>query len=166
MTDSAVTQFWSSFLDSRREDLPPDITYYEAFTFGSQPDSASQLAALVLSGAKTATSSSVREYEERRQRPPASGDYSIVLDGHGTPVCVIQTIEVNVIPFDQVDAAFAYDYGEGDRTLVWWRENMGDYYDEEFAANGWERDAALPLICERFRVDYAPSLTAGANDEP
>ena len=41
------------------------------------------------------------------------GDLSIVVDGSGRPVCMIETVELEIRPFGTVDEAFAYAYGEG-----------------------------------------------------
>ena len=36
--------------------------------------------------------------------------------------CVIETTEVTYRRFSEVDAAFAYDEGEGDRSLAYWQQ--------------------------------------------
>ena len=41
--------------------------------------------------------------------------------GAAQPRCVIETTEVTYRRFDDVDAAFAYEEGEGDRSLAYWR---------------------------------------------
>ena len=165
MSDStAVARVWSDFLRTR-PDLPANLTYYEAFAFGSRPDSATSLARLVLDGAKTATSEAMRVYEESGQRPPRQGDFSVVLDGNGTPVCVIETREAGILPFNEVDDAFAYDYGEGDRTLTWWRDAMWEYYEADFKARGWAFSPEIPLLCERFRVVFVPDERKGSADD-
>jgi uncharacterized protein YhfF len=51
------------------------------------------------------------------------GDEHVVLNGKDSPICVIRTTELSILSFDQVDERFARDYGEGDRTLAWWRQN-------------------------------------------
>ncbi|MGA7671385.1 MAG: ASCH domain-containing protein [Nitrolancea sp.] len=162
MLDSPlIAAMWSEFLASR-PDLPSDLTYYEAFTFGNQPEMASELAGLVLVGTKTATSEAMRVYEESGQRPPQPGDFSIVLDGDRNPVCVTETLEVNVVPLNQVDATFADDYGEGDRSLAWWQESLWDYYEQEYMAHDWPVSKDIPLMCERFRVVFVPNPKEGS----
>lgn len=54
-----------------------------------------------------------------------------------------------------VDAAFARDYGEGDRTLEWWHAEGAPYYAD--LAGRTEGDTVL--ICERFRVVYVERPT-------
>ena len=49
--------------------------------------------------------------------------------------------------FPEVDAAFAYDEGEGDRTLAYWRGAHEIYFSRlgQFAPD-------MLLWCERFRI--------------
>ena len=49
-------------------------------------------------------------------------------DGAGHSRAVIETIELTQRRFPEVDAAFAYDEGEGDRTLSYWRKAHETYF--------------------------------------
>ncbi len=40
------------------------------------------------------------------------GAKTIVLDGNGNPLCIIETIEMLIRAFNEVDAKFAYKEGE------------------------------------------------------
>ena len=42
----------------------------------------------------------------------------VVLDGQGVPKAIVKTIELTKRRFEEVDEAFAYDEGEGDRSLA------------------------------------------------
>ena len=66
-----------------------------------------------MKGIKTATCST--EDEPNTSTP---GERWIVLDGRGKPRCVIETTEVTYRRYNEVDAAFAYEEGEGDRSLA------------------------------------------------
>lgn len=149
-----ISRFWDTYLRS----LPPlqrrDRTYYEAFAFGDSPEMADRLGALVLDGVKTATSELLWERQTEDGPLWGVGDEHVVLDGRGNPVCVIRTTELRVVPFDRVDERFAWDYGEGDRTLAWWRENVGAYYEERCRSLSRTASEDMPLICERFEVVY------------
>ena len=70
-----------------------------------------------------------------------------VLDGADVPVAVIETTELTQRRFDEVDAAFAVDEGEGDRTLASWRRVHQNYFGRQgtFAPD-------MLLWCERFRL--------------
>ncbi|HMH65747.1 MAG TPA: ASCH domain-containing protein, partial [Rhizomicrobium sp.] len=101
----------------------------ERFAFGDSPEMADALLALVLSGNKTATCAPLREYEQEGVPLPQPGERSIVLDGDNNPVCMIETINVAVRPFDAVDADFARAEGEGDLSLAAWRTIHREFFD-------------------------------------
>ena len=49
---------------------------------------------------------------------------------------IIETERIEFISFGSVDENLARSYGEGDRTLNWWRSTMGDYYRRDAARHG------------------------------
>jgi uncharacterized protein YhfF len=114
----------------------------ETFSFGDGPNLAEQLAALVLDGRKTATCWAASD-----GLLTEVGKRMVMLDGAGEPRAVIETVELTQRRFDEVDEQFAYDEGEGDRTLAYWRNAHRNY----FARKGQFEDKML-LWCERFRV--------------
>jgi uncharacterized protein YhfF len=119
----------------------------ERFTFGDSPEMADKLLPLVLAGTKTATCGALREYEEDASLLPRPGQRAIVLDGRGEPACVIEYTRVECRPFDAVDADFARQEGEGDRSLADWRNIHRSF----FARNGGFQPDML-LVCQEFRV--------------
>jgi uncharacterized protein YhfF len=152
--DSDVAAFWQRFRESRADN---SLTYCEAFGFGNTPEMATELAALVVSGVKTATSRLLWEVEDDQQPQCAVGDLAVVLDGDGAPRAVIETVALWTQPFNAVDAAFAWEYGEGDRTLDWWQTHLWDYNARECARLNRPPAPDMPIICERFRLVYAES---------
>jgi uncharacterized protein YhfF len=150
----AIDAYWATFLRSRADDPPARTTYLEADQFGNTPEMADRLAALVCSGVKTASSGLLWGYEATGERLPEVGDLAITLDGSGMPVCIIELTEARVLPFEAVDEQMAYEYGEGERTLAWWREHLWDYYVAQCAADGWQPARDMPLVFKRFRVVY------------
>jgi uncharacterized protein YhfF len=84
--------------------VPAEYQGLRSFAFGDGPELADELLALVMKGVKTATCST--EDEPNTSTP---GERWIVLDGHGTPACVIETTEVTYRRYNEVDAAFAYE---------------------------------------------------------
>jgi len=127
--------------------MSEELHELERFAFGDSAKMADALLGLVLSGAKTATSGTLREYEKEGGRLPRPGNRSIVLDGTGTPACVIEIVDVTLRRFDEVDSAFAHDEGEGDRSLSYWRS----VHEEFFRRNGGFAPDMM-LVCEKFRV--------------
>ena len=152
-TSGQVVEFWQAFLESLPEDSRPEG--YEAWGFGGSPQAADELGALARDGTKTATCSLLWEYEHDGDALPQVGEHSVVLGGSGRPMCVIETIEVAIRPFDQVDARFANDEGEGDRSLAGWREGHWGFFSRVCERIGRSVVETMPLVCERFRVVYA-----------
>lgn len=126
--------------------LPPAYENAVQFAFGDSPELADELLALVLAGTKTATCGAVEGFGDDEPFPEP-GRRDVVLDGQGRPACVIETIEVTIKPFNQVDAAFAAAEGEGDRSLSSWREGHKAYFERN---GGFAED--MLLVCERFRL--------------
>jgi uncharacterized protein YhfF len=122
--------------------VPEKYRDLRSFAFGDSPALADELLGLVLSGVKTATCST--EDEPNTSTP---GERWIVRDGSGTPRCVIETLEVTYRRFGEVDASFAHDEGEGDRSLAYWRSAHRNYFGrlEKFNED-------MMLMCERFRL--------------
>lgn len=152
----SLRAFWQSYLASlpNLPDSAPDPAPSppEAWGFGDSPAMADKLGALVANGTKTATCGMLWEYEADGEPLPEVGDLSIILDGAGQPLCLIETTEVAIRPFNEVDAQFAYDEGEGERTLAHWRRAHWAFFTRSGARIGREISETMPLVCERFRV--------------
>jgi len=76
-------------------------------------------------------------------------------DGH--PKCVVRTTEIRRIPYNEVDAEFAFDEGEGDQSLDYWRGVHWEYFSLQCAEMGIEPSETMPVICERFELLYPAS---------
>ena len=149
----AIDLCWADYMSA----IPagnPIPAHFDAWPFGAdgEDELADELAELVVRGIKTATSSLLTSYEDEPRPIEQIGEHSVVLMSTGEPRCVIEMTEVRTLSFDQVDADFSADYGEGERTLAWWREHLGDYYAAEAAAHGRSFSGETPLVCKRFRV--------------
>lgn len=115
----------------------------DAFAFGDGPELADTLLALILKGKKTASCWSAAESLKGAE----VGKPWAVKDGAGVVRCVLETTELTQRRFDEMDAAFAHEEGEDDRTLLSWRAAHQDY----FTCNGGFAPDML-LWCERFRL--------------
>ena len=96
-------------------------------------------------------------YEHEGEAVPCVGDFSVVTDGSGVARCVIRTTSVAIVAFDEVDEQFAYDEGEGDRSLEYWREVHWAYFVRELAGMGRVATPDMPVVCERFDVVFSPA---------
>ena len=123
----------------------------EAWAFGATSTHADNLLALVLAGTKTATSSSLWDYEHTEDPVPEVGWMNIILDGRGVPRALVETVGVDVVPFDEVPEVHAFKEGEGDRSLASWRDVHERYWREHSESpRGFEPD--MPVVCEELRL--------------
>jgi uncharacterized protein YhfF len=81
---------------------------------------ANELLALILAGTKRATACLLRDVEAGAEAMARVGDHVVVLDGHDRPRAIWRAKTVEVKPLHQVDDAFAWDEGEGERTRDDW----------------------------------------------
>lgn len=150
--NTGIEEFWESFVGSLPAGHRSRTKAYESWHFCDTRKDADELGALVRAGTKTATCSLLWVYEAEGETTPQVGDLVIVTDWENKPLCVIEITEVTIRPFKDVDASFACDEGEGDRSLEYWRAVHWRYFGRELAALGLLPSDDMPLVCERFRV--------------
>ncbi|HYP71172.1 MAG TPA: ASCH domain-containing protein [Variovorax sp.] len=147
-----IAKFWEAFCAEVGEDCSD--RFFEAFHFDDNEASANELANLVLAGVKRATAALAWSYEKAGGSPPRPGALSVVTYWDGRPACVIETLEIEVLPFEQVTAEFAAIEGEGDGSLEYWRRVHWSYFGRECARAGQEPSLTMAVACERFEVVY------------
>lgn len=147
-----VLSMWSAY--SLEQGGIQEERFYEAFGFGDSPTLADELGQLVLSGIKRATAGSVWSYESSGKGVSKPGDLSVVTDSNDIPLCIIETVQVDIVPFSAVTEEFAATEGEGDGSLAYWREAHFAYFSRECESTGRSFDEDMLLACERFRVVY------------
>lgn len=159
-----IQAYWEAFRSSHSEErLPAEPN--DIFAFGNTSEMATRLGALVMQGVKTATTSVVWAHEPGEIRPEV-GHLSIVLDGAGAPLCIIEITEVRQLPFSEVGAVFAYDEGEGDRSLDYWRNAHRRFFSETLPQVGQTFAEDMPVLCERFRVIWPNHLRISPDEAP
>ena len=124
---------------------------YEAWAFGDDPDT---LAELVRTGVKTATASAYPFYELEGEELPKAGEYSVILDTKDEAVCIIRTTKVYVTPYCEVTAEQAWEEGEGDRSLDYWRKVHEAFFRKELEAVNLPFTEDMGVVCEEFEVVY------------
>lgn len=154
MNKDIIQTYWQGFLET----LPPDSSYRDKSFFvegwGDGPQMADELGALIAAGTKTATCSALWEWQVEGESPPQPGTITVVIDGIGRPLCIVETVEVTVRKYNEVDPDFAREEGEGDLSLEYWREAHRHFFSRSLAKIGREFSAEMPLVCERFRLIY------------
>ncbi|MBF8289792.1 MAG: hypothetical protein HW391_760 [Chloroflexi bacterium] len=131
---------------------------YTAWGFGDEslPELMTELGLLVRDGPKRATTSTEAAFASGEEPMPQVGDHSVILDGEGRPLCIIRTASVEVRQFGEVDEAFAWVEGEGDRSLAHWR-TVHEWF---FAREGTPMDDATRVVLERFVKVWPPPVDA------
>ena len=131
---------------------------YEVVAFDDSPTTATELAELVNAGVKRATASLARDFGLGKAALPRVGEYVVVVDGEGVPRCIWRTTEVRVGPLNSVDAAFAFDEGEGDRTREWWLEAHRRYFGRQAQREGFDLHDDIAVVFERFEIVWPPEV--------
>lgn len=149
---SNIAWFWAAFCAEVGEDYSD--RFFEAFHFDDNQAAANEIADHVLAGVKWATASLVWSLDSASTAPPELGALSVVTYWDGSPVSVIETQEVKVLPFEQVTAEFAAVEGESNGSLEYWRRVHWAYFGRECARVGREPSLTMPVACERFKVLY------------
>jgi uncharacterized protein YhfF len=126
--------------------------------FGDSPPLADELIAFVVDGPKRATAGLVAAYAADGEPLPRIGSHWVACDGSGRPRVVLRTHELRVGPLHSVDAQFARDEGEGDRTLESWLDGHRRYFRRECDRIGIDYSDELEICFERFEVVWPPEL--------
>ena len=106
---------------------------------------------------KTTTTGLHEEYLREGKALEQPGSRSLVVDSDGRPVAVIETIEVELRRFADVDLQFAIDEGEGFETVQAWREAHARFFTspEMVGVLGDPPvviDDDTTVVCETFRL--------------
>lgn len=154
MSEETVKNYWQNFLSTLPADSPYLSKSYLAEGWGDSPKMADELGALIAQGIKTGTCSALWGWEAEGNPIPEKGIITIVLDGKGEPLCIVETTEVFIRDYNEVDADFARAEGEGDLSLEYWREAHRNFFSRTLPKIEKEFSEEMPLVCERFRMIY------------
>lgn len=148
--NSRVEAFWSAYLATLPENhLHRFAPLPDAWSFGNTPEMADGLGDLVVKGVKTATC-----HRYLGENVLEDGGVSILLNGRDEPLCVVETFEITVRRYRDIDEAWAKAEGEGDLSLAYWRQAHWRFFTKEAEREGYEVSEDMLLACERFRVLY------------
>ena len=147
-----------AYLNSYLATLPPDqrkkYHKFDSYYFCADEESANQCANLVLIGEKRATAGLLWSYEAEKEPLPEMGQLSVITNWDKIPQCIIEIISVEQMPFNEVTDEFAFEEGEGDKTLEFWRKVHWEFFSAECDDIGQEPSQDMPVILEKFKVIY------------
>jgi uncharacterized protein YhfF len=133
----------------QRQSPQKDIPY--TYFCDNQKD-ADECADLVLRGEKQATASLLWWYETKQETMPKVGDLFIVTNWAGEAICVTETTNIDIVPYNEITAAFAELEGEGDKSLEYWKKVHRDFFQRELADQDVSPSETMPIVCETFKV--------------
>lgn len=137
-------------LAARGIDVPPGRVGLD--TYGDSPELSHELVALIRDGHKRAGTSLLWAHEFEAEPLPEVGEVDVVVDHEGEPVAVTRVTSVFVVPFDEVDTAYAALEGEGDGSLAHWRDAHWDVFARECTRIGRVPSEDMPVVCCAFEV--------------
>ena len=142
--------FWDTFL--KLNSLPSETLPFEVFYFSDNVESADYLANSTLAGFKAGTASLYWDIEFGNSELPKVGDLSMVTFANGEPACVIETLSIEIVPFEEVNEEFAALEDAVNPSLNDWREFHWREFSERGKSLGKTPNASMPVVCEKFKV--------------
>ena len=143
-----IEAFWLEFQRAGNVQVPG----FSAAAFGHTRALADELAGLIRDGHKRAHATLERDFEVEGEELPRPGDHLVVLDGRGVPQAIVRTTHVERRYFNEIDDQFAFEAGEGDRTLAWWLTAHRQDFAERAEREGFQVGERAVLILEYFEL--------------
>lgn len=149
-SDENIQRLWESYLSKLPENhIHRFLALPKAWSFGNSEEMTNNLGNLVVRGIKSATCS--RYLGDNILNDEG---LSIILNGKQNPLCLIETYEITIRRYCDIDEEWAKFEGEGDLSLDYWRNTHWKFFSQEAEILGYELDETMLLSCERFRVLY------------
>lgn len=150
---AAAADLWEAY-QAAHPTLATDPEMPSVERFGDNPALCDALLQLVLDGDKRATATLVKEFEAEGQPLPRVGSHWIACDSTGAPRVILRSTELRLGTIATVDAAFAYDEAEDDRSLETWLHGHRAYWLRICDALGIDWSDDLEILFERFTVAW------------
>lgn len=154
MEHKSVIEMWERYRALAKETSCDINNAYTSWYFDNNEKDANELAELVLNGTKKATASLYELYEIENEELPKVGDLSIITNWDGIAQCIIQTTNIEIVPYKDVTEEFAATEGEGDKSLAYWKKAHWNYFSSEMKKIGMEPNEDMLVVCEKFEVVY------------
>jgi 2-phospho-L-lactate transferase len=138
-------------------DLEIDLAALPIAEFAFPGPLRDRLVAAILSGTKTATTSTLVEYAVDGEPLPVVGSRQLVIDSQNRPVAIIEITGVRVVRLADVDVDHARDEGEGHTSVAEWRAGHESFWHsdgmrEHLGNPGFTVTDDTPVVLERMRL--------------
>ncbi|PCJ22682.1 MAG: RNA-binding protein [Flavobacteriales bacterium] len=149
----SVNKIWNAFTRENKNQLSSTIP--TSWYFCDNEKDANECADLVMKKIKQATCSSLISFEKENEPLPKVGDIDIITNWNGEALAIIETTEVTLITYHQIDESFAIAEGEGDKSLAYWKKVHWDFFKRELAEFGESPSEGMMLIAQKFKTIYS-----------
>jgi uncharacterized protein YhfF len=148
-----IDEYFNLFLkDSGRS--AKDTSFAGEITFGLDEEECNWFIQRVLSGEKKANTCSLESMELDLEPIPKKGEFSVLTDYYGKPVAVLETLDVQIIGFNNISWEMAQKAGNAN-SMEEWREAEIQYLEEDGELMGYEFSSSMPIVFEEFKVVYS-----------
>ncbi|MCR4790417.1 MAG: ASCH domain-containing protein [Treponemataceae bacterium] len=151
MEKLTVEEFWKRFLN--KSGMDPKTGYTSELSFGEDPETSAYLILQILSGKKTAFSSSYYAFEIDRESLPEVGNYYVVTDWADTPYAIIRTERVTTLPFNSIPWSLAEKEGDAEN-MEEWKSMKSDFFTDDADFMGYNFSPEMPVVFEEFSLLY------------
>lgn len=128
--------------------LPPGPVHVDGY--GDSAALCEELLALIVSGRKRAGTGLLWAMQADGDPVPVVGAIELVVDHAHRLRLVTRLTRVAVVPYNEVDAAYAAREGEGDGSLAYWRRAHDAFFGRECARIGRQPAPDMPVVCCEF----------------
>ncbi|MCA5011468.1 MULTISPECIES: ASCH domain-containing protein [unclassified Enterococcus] len=120
-----IKGFWEKFLLSMDMSERPTEMSYSVWHFLTEDPKdaafANELAELVRSGEKTATTTLPLIYQINAIPYPEVGSYHLITTFEGEPKAIVQAKKITLVPYQDVSQEHVFKEAEGDRSIEQWQ---------------------------------------------
>lgn len=127
---------------------------YSSWHFCDNERDADECAELAANGHKRATAPSLWGLLHAGEPLPRVGDLHVITNWAGVARCIIRITDFEILPLNLIDESHARAEGEGDGSLAWWRKAHWDYYQRELEGSGYQPQADMPIVFQRFECVF------------
>lgn len=149
--DPSVYDLWNSFIESNPESKKDELP--ETSYFHNNKEDANRLAQLILNGKKKAGSNLYFFYEQANADLPEIGTKNIVTDFDGKAIAIIETTQVDIVPFNKISEEYAVmDMGTTKEPLEKWKKAHWAFFAPAMEENGGKPTEEMLIVCEHFKT--------------
>lgn len=148
--------FWSNFIKEHPE-LKKEK--YISWHYGTNEKECTEWTEKVRKGHITGASYFVPAFPYESNPQPEVGEYSVVLDWNNKPACIINTVDIEMVPYK--DITLEQVSLEGYNSVEEWKRVHRAKYEDICEKLRIEFNEEMPILFERFKLLYDADCLGG-----